>query len=626
MKIGRSAAGVVASTILVALVLIPGISSAQDSATPSPAGSAVAPSNDTFIFADTSEPSSLNPIKGYLGTDYTIWAIEYNLPIEFGLNFEADLKNSITTSVDTSSDNMTFTYHMRPNMKWSDGQPFTANDVAWTLNFYKKNAVSNYSSDLTLMTTADAPDDTTFVIHTSKPTTVYSGDTPFMYEYILPEHIWSKFKTYDEAKQFTDVPAVGSGPFVVTQYKQGQYVKLEANKYFWGKDIGLAPHIDTVIYQIFNDENQEAAALQNGEIDYAYFDSANVLNALKGKANVATNGGQIPLFDELGFNTGSDIQTDPAGGFEPHGDPIHAVTDPAFRRAMRHAVDSQAIAEKVFGGYATPADSPVQPTATTGNWDPPADQIKFSIPLAQQQLAAAGYKDTDNNGIVNDPKTGEDVVLRYYVQTNDKNTTNTAPFVQDWFKQAGVGTKVIAVSSAKLGNIINDGTYDMFHWGWYPNPDPSVILSEFLCDQRPPGGGKYGNDDAYFCNPEYDKLYEDQLTATSATQRANIVHQMQQIFWDNMPYIMLTYDDTLAAWRTDRFTGYLKQPEGNGDLLATWGFRSFANIRPVSGSSGEATAEGGISAGLWIAIAAAIVVVIAIILLVRRRGSDEERA
>ena len=611
--------------ILVALVLMPGISSAKESATPSPTGSVAAPSKDTFIFADTSEPSSLNPIKGYLGTDYTIWALEYNLPIEFGLNFEADMKNSITTSVDTSSDNMAFTYHIRPNMKWSDGQPYTANDVAWTLNWYKQNQTSNYASDLTLMTKAVATNDTTFVIHTSKPTTVYSGATPFMYEYILPEHIWSKFKNYDAAKQFTDVPAVGSGPFVVTQYKQGQYVKLEANKYFWGKSIGLAPHVNTIIYQIFNDENQEAAALQNGEIDYAYFDSANVLNALKGKPNVAINGGQIPLFDELGFNTGSNIETNTAGGFTPHGDPIHAVTDPAFRRAMRHAVDSSVIAEKVFGGYATPADSPVQPTATTGNWNPPADQIKFSIPLAKEQLAAAGYKDTDGDGIVNDPKTGENVVLRYYVQTGDKNTTNTAPFVSNWFKEAGVGTKVIAVSSTKLGNIINDGTYDMFHWGWYPNPDPATILGVFRCSERPPGGGKYGNDDAYFCNTQYDQLYEKQLTVTSATERANIVHQMQQIFWNDMPYIMLTYDDLLAGYRTDRFTGYLKQPEGNGDLLATWGFRSFVNLRPVSGTSGEATTQG-TSGTVWIAIAVGVIVVIGIILLVRRRGSDEDRA
>jgi peptide/nickel transport system substrate-binding protein len=89
---------------------------------------------------------------------------------------------------------------------------------------------------------------------------------------------------------------------------------------------------------------------------------------------------------------------------------------------------------------------------------------------------------------------------------------------------------------------------------------------------------------------------------------------------------MLTYDDTLAAYRTDRFTDYLKQPEGTGDLLATWGQRSFINLRPVSATSGEATATGGVSAAIWIGIVVGVIVVIGAIVLVRRRQSDEDRA
>jgi peptide/nickel transport system substrate-binding protein len=114
--------------------------------------------------------------------------------------------------------------------------------------------------------------------------------------------------------------------------------------------------------------------------------------------------------------------------------------------------------------------------------------------------------------------------------------------------------------------------------------------------------------------------------ATDAQQRADIVHQMQSIFFNEMPYLMLTYDQLLAAYRSDRWTGFLKQPEGNGDLLATWGFRSFVNIRPVSATSGEATTEGGIPAGVWIGIVVAVVVLIGVFVLVRRRTSDEDRA
>jgi ABC-type transport system substrate-binding protein len=95
-----------------------GSAMAQDSSS-TPASST---GKTTFTYADVSEPSSLNPMVGYLGTDYTLWAMNYDLLINFSpSDFSPDFQHSITTSVDVSSDSMSFTYHLRPNMKWSDG-------------------------------------------------------------------------------------------------------------------------------------------------------------------------------------------------------------------------------------------------------------------------------------------------------------------------------------------------------------------------------------------------------------------------------------------------------------------------------------------------------------------------
>jgi len=580
-----------------------------------------------FIYGDTSEPSSLNPLKGYLGTDYTIWAMEYNLPIEFAAkDFSPDYQHSIVTSVDPSSDGMSFTYHMRDGLKWSDGQPFTANDVAWTLNYYKTSNISNYSADLKLVDNVEATDDTTFVIHTTDPTSVYSGQTVYMYDYILPEHIWSKL---DDPKKFPDdADAVGSGPYVVKSYTQGDNVTLVRNPNYWGTAVGLNPNVDEIIYKIYNDENQEAAALQQGELDFGYFDSANILNSLNGKANIATHGAQIPLFDEIAFNTGSAFQHDPAGGFVPHGTGSHAVADPAFRRAIAEAIDKQTLVDKVYGGYATVADSPVQPTATTGNWDPPADEaLPFDLAKAKSDLAAAGYQDTDGDGIVNDPQTGENVNLVYYARSSDQNTIKTAPFVKDWLGQIGVGIKVNAVSNGKLTSIIEAGNYDMFEWGWYPNPDPNYILGIFTCEQRAPKPGVYGNNDSFYCNPSYDKLYQQQQTVTDPQQRVDIVQRMQEMLWQDQPYIVVAYTDQLEGYRTDRFTGFVTQPEKVGDLLATWGPLAFISIHPVTATSGETKGSSGVSAGIWIGIVVALIVVIGGIMLARRRsGADEDRA
>ncbi len=613
--------------VMFALVSLSPAAMAQPSPSPFGGGASATPAKQpsTFIYGVSGPNSSMNPLVGYLGIDYTVWALEYNLPIEFATkDFGPDYAHSIVTSVDAASDNLTFTYHMRSGLKWSDGKPFTANDVAWTLNFYKQKNISNYANDMSIIKSVEATDDTTFVIHAEKPTSVLNGQSVWMYDYILPEHIWS---TIAEPKKFDDAPAVGSGPWVVSEYKPGDSVKLVRNPNYWGPKVGLNPQVNVIIQKNFNDENQMAAALQRGEIDFAFFDSANILNSLKTKDNMAINGAQIPLFDELAFNTGSAFQTNPAGGFTPHGDGIHATSDPAFRRAIAEAIDKETLVQKVYGGYATVADSPVQPTATTGEWNPPADQVlSFNLEKAKADLTAAGYTDTDGNGTVNDPKTGQDVVLRYYTRTSDQNTIKTAPFVKSWLNQIGVGVKVFAVSSGKLTSIIESGDYEMFHWGWFPNPDPNYILGVFTCDQRAPKPGVYGNNDSYFCDPAFDQMYQQQLTATSTTQREDIVHNMQDVLYQQQPYIMLAYTNYLEAYRTDRFTGYVKQPAGVGDLLATWGPFAFINLRPVTGEAASASKSEGIPGWVWLGIVLGLVIVVVGIIFGRRRMSDEDRA
>ena len=603
---------------ILASSLYAGLALAQDTSTS-------AAKKSTFIYGTTGNNSSMNPLVGFLGIDYTIWSLEYNLPIEFATkDFGPDFAHSIVTKVDTSADNMTFTYHMRPGLKWSDGEPFTAADAVWTLNFYKQNHISNYALDLTMFKDATLVDDTTFEVHSLQPTVVYSGESTFMYEYILPEHIWSKL---EEPKKFENVPAVGSGPWVVTDYKPGDQVTMKRNPYFWGTEVGLNPSVDVIIEKMFNDENQMAAALQNGEIDFAFFDSANILNTLKTKPNIAVHGAVIPLFDELGFNTGSAFQDNPAGGFTPHGTGSHAAADPAFRRAIREAIDSNELVDKVYGGYAVPANLPVQPGAIPAgsHWDPPADEaLPFNLDQAKADLAAAGYKDTDGDGTVNDPVTGDNVVLQYFTRTSDQNTIKTAPFVKDWLEQIGVGVNIQSVSSGKLTTIIEAGNYDMFAWGWFPSPDPNFILGIFTCDQRAPKAGVYGNNDSFFCDPHYDELYQAQLATKTVQERLDIMHEMQQILWQQQPYVMLAYTDYLEAYRTDRFTGYIMQPAGNGDLLATWGPFGFINLKPVSGSS--AASSNSIPAGVWIAIVVALAIVVTLVMRRRRSEGDEDRA
>jgi peptide/nickel transport system substrate-binding protein len=146
------------------------------------------------------------------------------------------------------------------------------------------------------------------------------------------------------------------------------------------------------------------------------------------------------------------------------------------------------------------------------------------------------------------------------------------------------------------------------------------------CDQRPPDGVW---SDSFFCDDEYDRMYEEQKTILDLDERAAVIKEMQQIVYNEAPYAVLYYDTTLQAYRSDRWTGFTPQPTDGGDLLASYGPHGFVVIEPVSAESQQAAAResaGGFPAAAWIGIAVAVVVLALGAMLIRRRSSQEDRA
>jgi peptide/nickel transport system substrate-binding protein len=180
----------------------------------------------TFTVGIINDVDSLNPFIGILAESYEVWAVMYDQLVGYSQKDFSPVPQ-LAESWQVSDDELTWSYKIRQGVKWSDGQPLTAKDAAYTFNRILKGTFeqTNFGNYVAHIKDVKAPDDTTLVMTPKKPSpTMLRLAVP-----ILPEHIWKdidekQVSTFDNEKN-----AVGSGPFVLAERSTGQFVRLTAN-------------------------------------------------------------------------------------------------------------------------------------------------------------------------------------------------------------------------------------------------------------------------------------------------------------------------------------------------------------------------------------------------------------
>jgi ABC-type transport system substrate-binding protein len=228
---------------------------------------------------------SLNPFLGIQAPSYEMWGLTYDYLTGYAMT-DMSPEPGLATKWTTSDDGLTWTFTIRSGVKFSDGQPLTASDVAYTFNRVMTGSVegASWSSYLKGVNKVTAPDDTTLVMTLKKP----SATLPLLPIPIVPEHVW-KSVSEDEIKSYSaepkgGKPVVGSGPFRLVQgTADGSTFKFEANPDYWGG----TPHIDEVIFQYYKNDDAAVQALIKGEVDFAENITPLEVKSLQGKAERA---------------------------------------------------------------------------------------------------------------------------------------------------------------------------------------------------------------------------------------------------------------------------------------------------------------------------------------------------
>ena len=588
-----------------------------------------------FTVGMLSDVDSLNPFTGVLAESYEIFQLQYATLMQPS---SADFTPApgLAESWEESADGKTWTYTLRPDLVWSDGTPLTANDVAYTFNRILEGRYEqrNYGNYVRNITSVEATDDRTVVMTVRAPSPIMER----LAVYILPEHVWSGVDA-KAVKSFANEPEgeplVGSGPFLVAERRTGQFIRLIANdSYYAGR-----PKVDELVFRIYNNPDALGQALIKGEVDFATGLTADVFSTLEGQEGITTYAGDYSGFNELAFNMGAaTADGKPIGDGNPH------LQDQQVRLAISHAIDRQQMVDKILNGYGTPGSTIIPPLYTTLHIDPGTQT--YDPALANQILDDAGYA-MGPDGVRVGPD-GVPMKYRLFVRTDSDSSVKSGEYFKSYLAAIGIEAEIKPVDENALFEIIGRGEFDMFEWGWVVEPDPDYQLSTFTCAKRSyeDGGEIYADlSDSFYCNEEYDQLYAAQSEETDQTARADIVKQMQQILYDAVPYVVTYYYDNLEAYRSDRFTGFVGQPEGSGSLLFQYGVYTYTNVAPVSADGGGdttaspspgasesadasgGTAEptsGGSNTGLIIGLAiAALVIVGLVVALVRMRSKSQ---
>jgi peptide/nickel transport system substrate-binding protein len=541
----------------------------------------------------------LNPTSGYTVAAYEVWNLHYATLTDKAADDFATIPG-LAESWEEVEPGREYVYTLREGLTWSDGEPLTAEDVAWNINTSRDQGWDNMVSTVANIE-ATAEDERTVRLVSSVP----DPKLPTMDVYLVPQHIWEPIATdYDAATQYAADDGVGSGPFVMTEFTPGQSVVMEVNPSYWGWE-GEEPPYDQVIFRLFENPDAMVAALQQGEIDAAQGVPASSWDALEADDAIEVVAGQQGGFDQIAINGGA-----------AEGQPHPALLDIEVRRAIAHAIDRPAVIEDLYFGLASPLET-ISPSADP-KWMPEIpedDRFDYDPALANQILDDAGYLDSDGDGVREMPDGTNPLVIRHAVNTDGDLAGSIGDLMVGWMEEIGIDVTLESYAADALFGVLVDGTYDTFYWGWVPFVDPDPMLSYFT-------EAEIGNyNDANWFDPAYDALYTEQNQEVDPDRRVEIVHEMLTIFHDAAVYIPMYIAPDLQAYRTDTFEGWVRQPAEIGPVIYNNTSPSYVQLTPIGANAGASD----INWLLWGGIAAGVILIAGVFLAMRNRSTADER-
>lgn len=427
---------------------------------------------------------------------------------------------------EVSKDAKTWTFKLRPGLKWSDGAPLDARDVDYSWRTWtNKDLIVVNTAGIDLIQTADiSADNLSITFHLKAPFAPFISLWTDLQE-PLPAHILSKMTPKAlNTSGFIFKPTVFSGPFMITDRKAGDHITEVRNPNYYqaGK-----PYLDKLIFRIIPDQVALTNALRAHEIDAAWFldvSQTNTLKSLSGYTYVAAASKNANTEYVL-LNLKNP-----------------ALADVRVRQALTYGLDRPTEIKDVRFGAASPAASDI--SAAYFSYDPSIQAYPYDPKKAAQLLDAAGWKLGSDNLR---HKNGQMLSLRYSTTArNNWRAQDELIALQD-FQQLGIQLRIINYpASTYFGKVLPSGDFDLAEFeNGYPYDPDTLIHSTWGGDQLPPQGQNYG----HYVSKQYDSLIQQEESIADQNQRKAIFQKMQIVMNHDAPAIWLYHAPDIAEHR-----------------------------------------------------------------------------
>ncbi|HEX5275983.1 MAG TPA: peptide ABC transporter substrate-binding protein [Candidatus Rubrimentiphilum sp.] len=438
-----------------------------------------------------------------------------------------------------SKDGLTITYHLRKNIKWTDGVPVTSKDVKWSWQAIMSNSnniISRHGYDF--IKSVDTPDDYTVVVHLIKKfspiinTFFADSDQPYP---VVPAHILSKYPNINQIA-FNSAPTVSDGPFKFQEWAHGDHITYVANDAFFKGKPGLAK----IVVKIVPDENTMRAMLQTHSLDWMFEASLSNYPQVKNIPGVC-----LAWVDVNGYE---DVQLNVEKG--------QTLNDVHVRRAVAYAIDKKRIVDTLTFGQTRIAveDQPFW----MWSFYPNVQTYPPSIAAARKELTDDGYKPRASDGIM--MKNGQPLTLTMVSNNSNVTRRKNSIELQQMLHQAGIIADIkyypgdVLFAPVGEGGILQGGKFDLSLAGWYAGIDPDDA-SQFACANMAPKGYNYSR----YCNKDMEAAQKIALNNYDRPTRKKAYELIQTYLARDLPEIFL-YDQRAMHPISVNFKGFAPNP------------------------------------------------------------------